>query len=80
MFYQLNSIVQGQKMIQMTENGPIPNLESCLRSGVKWGLFMSWSDLVFSQNTVDHIKAIYTSPVVKTLTHMLSTYPKGLRR
>ena len=45
-------------------------MEDCLRSGVKWGFFMSWSDLVFSQNSVDHMKAIYSNPVVKTLTHM----------
>jgi len=71
MYNQLNRIVNGQKMIAMTENGPIPELENCLRTGVKWGFFMSWSDLVFSQNSVDHIKAIYSNPAVKTLTHML---------
>lgn len=71
-FAQLVKIVQGQKMVTLTENGPIPNVEECLRQGVKWGLFMSWSDLVFSQNSMDHIKAIYANPVVKTLTHLQS--------
>lgn len=66
-YYQLVGIVQKNKMIQMTENGPIPNMEDCLRKGVKWGLFMTWNELTFSQNTIEHIQEIYKSPVVKKL-------------
>lgn len=66
-------VVQSQKMVQMTENGPIPDMENCLRQGIKWGLFLSWSDLVFSQNSMDHIHAVYKSPAVLTLTHLLMT-------
>ena len=55
-------------MIEMTENGPIPNMETCMRSGIKWGLFMTWNELTFTQNTVQHIKEIYANPVVKKLT------------
>ena len=28
---------------------------------------MSWSDLVFAQNSNDHINSIYNNPVVKSL-------------
>ena len=51
----------------MTENGPIPDMEHCLKAGVKWGMFMSWSDLVFSQNSKEHIKEVYDSSSVKSL-------------
>lgn len=66
-YAQLNKIVQGQKMIGLTENGPIPDMDNCLRSGIKWSLFISWSDLVFSQNTMEHIKQVYSLAVVKSL-------------
>ena len=36
-------------------------------NGVKWGVFMSWNDLVFSQNSMDHIKAVYNLPFVKKI-------------
>jgi mannan endo-1,4-beta-mannosidase len=66
-YAQLRKIVQDKKMIQMTENGPIPNFADCFRDGVKWGLFMTWNDLTFSENTMDHIKQIYSQPYVKKL-------------
>ena len=82
-FNQLNQIVGGKKMIQLTENGPIPNMETCLRGGIKWGLFMSWSDLVFSQNSMDHIKAVYNSAAVNKLrltSHSDKKAKKNLQR
>ena len=39
----LKGVVQGRKMVMMTENGPIPEMEECLRNGVKWGMFMTWN-------------------------------------
>lgn len=66
-YVQLRKIVQNKKMIQLTENGPIPNFAECFKDGIKWGLFMSWSDLVFSQNSMAHIKEIYNLPFVKRL-------------
>lgn len=54
-------------MIMMSENGPIPNLEECWSIGAKWGYFLSWSDLVFSQNSDEHLYKIYESELVITL-------------
>lgn len=34
---------------------------------VNWGLFMTWNELTFTQNTLDHILEVYKSPVVKKL-------------
>lgn len=58
-FANLTKLVNSGKMVMMTENGPIPDFQQCLQNGIKWGLFMSWNDLVFSQNTLDHIKKVY---------------------
>ena len=66
-YAQLVRIVKGAKMIQLTQNGPIPNFDQCMLNGVKWGVFMSWNDLVFSQNSMDHIKAVYNLPFVKKI-------------
>lgn len=66
-YASLNKIVQGKKMIQMTETGPIPNITDCFKAGVRWGVFMTWDDLVFSQNSASQIKSIYSLPSVKKL-------------
>lgn len=66
-YNQLNTISFGKKIIALTENGPIPNMDTCLASGIKWSFFMSWSDLVFSQNSIEHIKSVYALTIVKSL-------------
>lgn len=63
----LTKQVQQKKLVMMTENGPIPNIETCMKAGIKWGIFMGWNDLVFSQNTIQHILDVYNSPYVITL-------------
>ena len=55
------------KIIALTENGPIPDVDKCYSSGAMWSYFMSWSNLVDEQNTLDHIKAVYHSSKVKTI-------------
>lgn len=45
----------------MTENGPIPTWKQCLKAGITWGFFMSWSDLIYSQNTPEHILDTYNN-------------------
>ena len=67
MFKQLQGIVGNRKMIGMTENGPIPDMQKCLKQGVNWGLFMAWNDLVFSQNSMEHIDEVYRQSVVRSL-------------
>jgi mannan endo-1,4-beta-mannosidase len=50
LFMQHHKIVGGSKLIALTENGPIPNIDQCLKDGANWNFFMSWSDLVVYQN------------------------------
>ena len=38
-----------------------------MRMGIQWGIFMTWNELTFTQNSLDHIKQVYASPLVKKL-------------
>ena len=42
-------------------------MEDCMRMGIQWGIFMTWNELTFTQNSLDHIKQVYASPLVKKL-------------
>lgn len=63
----LKKIVGTNKMITLTENGPIPDVSCFTQKTATWGFWMGWSDLVFSQNSLDHIKQVYSSTSVVTL-------------
>lgn len=59
MFDQLYGIVGGQKLIALTENGPIPDIANCFTQDAPWSYFMSWDNLVTAQNTNPHIVTSY---------------------
>lgn len=63
-YFQLTN---GEKMVTMSENGPIPDPDACLDFDSPWSFFMSWVDLVLKQNSEAHIKAVYNNPRVLTL-------------
>jgi|GEM_PF-713276 len=67
MFDQLFTIVNGQKLVALTENGPIPDPDMCFASDAKWAYFMSWSDLVTSQNSAAQLSLVYNHAKVTTL-------------
>ena len=54
-------------MITMSENGPIPDIDKCLSEDARWLYFSSWVELVASQNTSQHIQAVYAHNNVITL-------------
>lgn len=66
-FDQLFRITGGNKIIAMTENGPIPDIDACLSGDAPWSFFMSWSNLVFEQNSNDHLVEVYNNENVLTL-------------
>jgi mannan endo-1,4-beta-mannosidase len=86
MFDQLYSIVGGQKIVAMTENGPIPDISKCFLYDAPWCYFMSWVDLVATNNTNAHIVDAYNqtcnmalvtdiNPVVSASTGNSIAYP-----
>ncbi len=60
----LYNLTGGDKLVAMTENGPIPNPDDCLDLDAPWSYFMSWSDLTFQQNTTRHLREVYGNPRV----------------
>jgi mannan endo-1,4-beta-mannosidase len=63
-FDNLYNLTGGEKLIAMTENGPIPEPEDCLTTDAPWLYFMSWSNLVIQQNTGQHLRDVYNHPDV----------------
>jgi hypothetical protein len=66
-FDNLFMITRGEKLIAMTENGPIPDPDASITGDAPWLYFMSWSDLVVSQNSESHIRSVYNNPLVLSL-------------
>ena len=66
-FDRLFELTNGEKLIAMTENGPIPDPDACLDQGAPWLFFMSWSDLVTAQNSEEHIREVFSHTDVLTM-------------
>lgn len=66
-FDQLYEMVGGQKIVAMTENGPIPDIDQLKAQDAMWSYFSSWDDLVVEQNSTQHIKDVFTNNMVITL-------------
>ncbi|MGL1885784.1 MAG: glycosyl hydrolase [Reichenbachiella sp.] len=58
-FDVMHNITNGEKVIAMTENGPIPDMDETFTIQAPWAWFMSWAELTFEQNTTDHLIEIY---------------------
>jgi mannan endo-1,4-beta-mannosidase len=63
----LHNLGNGTKIVAMTENGPIPELGEAIDFDARWSFFVSWNDLVFSQNTTQHIIDMYNHPYALTI-------------
>jgi GH35 family endo-1,4-beta-xylanase len=62
-----HDLTGGKKIVAMSENGPIPCVDTSLDYDAPWSFFMSWYDLVFKQNSEEHIIDVYSNPRVLTL-------------
>jgi len=60
------AICGGTKIIAMTENGPIPDINSALSTGAPWAFFMSWYDVTIG-NDNNHLISVFDNPNVITL-------------
>ncbi len=75
-FDVLYRLTGGEKLIALSENGPIPDPDACLLSDAPWLYFMSWSTMVTQQNAGDHLLDVYENPVVLRLgsDNVITTY------
>ncbi len=71
-----HELTGGKKIVAMTENGPIPNIDTSLDYDAPWSLFASWYNLVFEQNSDDHLIEVYNNPRVITIEK--DTFPRIL--
>lgn len=65
-FDKIYALSGGKKLLAMTENGPIPDINASLNNGAPWNYFMSWND-VWIGNNDKHLIDIYSNPNVITL-------------
>ena len=66
-FDKLYAMTGGNKLIAMSENGPIPSPDDCLAQDAPWSYFMTWSDMVKTQNTYQHDYDVFNNPNVLTI-------------
>lgn len=69
-----HNLTDGKKIITMSENGPIPDINESLDLDAPWSYFMSWNDLVEAQNSKEHIKNVFCDP--RSLTLETDTFPR----
>ncbi|MDB5110349.1 MAG: glycoside hydrolase [Mucilaginibacter sp.] len=67
--YEIMQSVSKRKPIAIGECSKFPSADILLKQP-KWTFFMVWSELEFSSNTIDQIKAVHTAPNVITLDKM----------
>lgn len=63
---KIYNISGGTKLLALTENGPIPDIDQALNNGAPWAFFMSWYD-VKEGNDNAHLVSVFGHPDVVTL-------------
>jgi mannan endo-1,4-beta-mannosidase len=77
-FDNLFTITNGEKLIAMSENGPIPDINNAINDKAPWSYFMTWSDLTIKQNTTQHLLDIFANDKVLTLENVSAALPVKL--
>ena len=57
-FNRLYTMCDGKKMIAMTENGPIPDINACFEEDAPWLFFMTWDTFLESHNSSEHVQSM----------------------
>lgn len=73
----LYGLTSGNKLIALTENGPVPNPGDCMASDAPWSYFMSWDNLLRAQNSKQHIIDVYNDSTVLILEPSKPAKPSG---
>ena len=66
-FDRLYRICGGRKMIAMTENGAIPDIENCFRDNAPWLYFMTWWGFLDTDNDPAHIEKVLSDERLITI-------------
>ncbi|HLP77633.1 MAG TPA: glycosyl hydrolase, partial [Candidatus Paceibacterota bacterium] len=77
-FDELVAFGRDTKLVGMSENGPIPDLELMQQQKADWLFFVTWSgDILTGKNTPEQLRAAFNHPRVLNLDDLpeLKTYP-----
>jgi len=66
-YFNALQFTNGEKMVVLSENGRIPDINKCVEDNAWWGYFQTWyGDFMLSEeyNSKDLLKSIFNSPFV----------------
>ncbi|MEO5910766.1 MAG: glycosyl hydrolase [Pelobium sp.] len=66
-FDKIYKITKGTKILGMSENGTIPDIDKTFAANVTWSFFMTWYDSLTNDNSDEMLKSFYKNPKVITL-------------
>jgi mannan endo-1,4-beta-mannosidase len=66
-FDKLFEIVGGKKLVAMSENGPIPDIATCIAEDAMWSYFATWVDFASKENSASHVQYTYAHSRVISL-------------
>jgi mannan endo-1,4-beta-mannosidase len=77
MFDNLRNKFNGKKLLAMSENGPIPDVDKMYQQDAYWSYFCTWTGDYTTNgiaNTIGHIDEVFNSENVTTLDELLPTW------
>lgn len=77
MFDNLRNKFNGKKLLAMSENGPIPDVDKMYQQDAYWSYFCTWTGDYTTNgiaNTISHIDEVFNSENVTTLDELLPTW------
>ena len=80
-FDELTAFARGQKLIAMSENGPIPDIDQLVKRKAGWLFFTTWTgNILTEKNTPEQLREWFNHPYVLNLGDLpdLAHYPYPL--
>lgn len=71
-YIEANKITNGEKLLALGENGPIPDPDKIIESNTPWLWFMTWNNFVkeIQWNSDEELKKFYNNPYVINLENL----------
>ena len=68
-FDKINTAHEGKKIVTLSENGVVPDMDQMLKDGAKWSWFCTWTDFVLKDkiNEKEHLIKVFNHEYVITL-------------
>lgn len=75
-FRRMRDFKANRKVLALSENGAIPNIDNFFAEGAGWSYFCTWNGFEndLSRNSVAHVRSVFNHPKVITLDKLPSLY------